>query len=452
MSAASGPSRGASPDPVSATASGSPAGSARKGTATGKRSKARPTHRERPIFAVAAGFIALNTLVGAFVAVQPGASRLAHVPTAVVVLVAVGLAAAFYHRLRAGLRACLAFLFGALSLVAAGIAIVDASSGGPSADDWTAFLLLPTGAALLALGLRLLWASRKPTGHRYLRRTLLGLGAAVFVYWVLLPISLAMVATEMPRRAPSTAELGRPAKTVTIQTADGLHLSARYVPSRNRAAVIVYPGQGVGQARLLVRNGYGVLLLDPRGYGASEGDANAYGWGWRPDLDAAVAFLRHQPDVDDGRIGGLGLSVGGEQMLEAAAENTGLKAVVSEGAGLRSVREATARTGVNRLQTVLQIPQDAVMTAATWVLSSTAPPPSLADSVARISPRATFFVYGEAGQAIERSLNPAYYDGAGKPKEIWQVPGATHTGGLAAQPEEYERRVVGFFDRELLDE
>lgn len=85
------------------------------------------------------------------------------------------------------------------------------------------------------------------------------------------------------------------------------------------------------------------------------------------------------------------------------------------------------------------------------MLSGTAPPSSLLDGVARISPRAAFLIYGEDGQAIERSLNPAYFERAGDPKEIWEVPGATHTGGLAGQPEEHERRVVGFFDRELLD-
>jgi hypothetical protein len=35
-----------------------------------------------------------------------------------------------------------------------------------------------------------------------------------------------------------------------------------------------------------------------------------------------------------------------------------------------------------------------------------------------------------------------------QPKE---VPGSGHIGGVEAQPAEYERRVVGFFDRTLLD-
>ena len=55
-----------------------------------------------------------------------------------------------------------------------------------------------------------------------------------------------------------------------------------------------------------------------------------------------------RPDVDPGRIGGLGLSVGGEMMIQAAAETDALEAVVSEGAGMRSVREAVDIARVRR--------------------------------------------------------------------------------------------------------
>jgi len=44
-----------------------------------------------------------------------------------------------------------------------------------------------------------------------------------------------------------------------------------------------------------------------------------------------------------------------------------------------------------------------------------------------------------------------YYDAAFDPKSIWEVPGSGHTEGFQTQPEEYERLVVGFYDRVLLD-
>src|SRR5207342_2587655 len=136
-------------------------------------------------------------------------------------------------------------------------------------------------------------------------------------------------------------ELGPTVEQATLQTSDGLTLRGSYVPSRNGAAVIVSPGYSSTpeHARMLIRHGYGVLLFDQRGEGRSDGDPNALGWSAEKDLDAAIAFLAARPDVQAGRIGGLGLSVGGEALLQTAAHNSSLRAVVSEGAGSRSIRE-----------------------------------------------------------------------------------------------------------------
>ena len=293
----------------------------------------------------------------------------------------------------------------------------------------------------------ILWRSRRPDGRRYLRRTLLVLGAALGMYWVIVPVAVAFYATHRPRADVKPAALGAPYRTVAVPTADGLELAAWYVPSRNGAAVISFPTR-IGKledARMLVRHGYGVLLLDMRGYEGSDGAPNAFGWGSTGDIDAGVAWLRLQPDIEPTRIGGLGFSVGGEQMLEAAAENPGLAAVVSEGAGERSINEALIRGPAGWFT----LPANAVQTTATMILSDTLPPPSLEDVVSKIAPRAVFLIYAAHGQGGE-DLNTKYFDAAGRPKEIWRVPDAGHTGGLTAHPTEYERRVVGFFDRFLL--
>ena len=86
------------------------------------------------------------------------------------------------------------------------------------------------------------------------------------------------------------------------------------MPSRNGAAVIVAFGRKGTQphARYLARHGYGVLIFDRRGEGLSRrSEPHAWNEGER-DLDAAIEFLKGRPDVEPGRIGGLGLSVGGE--------------------------------------------------------------------------------------------------------------------------------------------
>ena len=196
---------------------------------------------------------------------------------------------------------------------------------------------------------------------------------------------------------------------------------------------------------MLARHGYGVLLVDARGYDGSQGDPNVFGWAGSKDIDAAVAWLQRRPDVRDDRIGGIGFSVGGEMMIQAAAGNQELRAVVSEGAGVRSVREHLLRGQ----RGWFSLPEVAVQTAAITVMTGTAPPPSLADLVDRIGPRPLFLIYAGRGGGGEE-LNRDYYEAASEPKTLWKIQEAGHVGGLQARPRDYERRVIGFFDEALL--
>ncbi len=440
--------------PAGQSSSGQPPGPSsaeRPGRRSPSERPGRPSPGEHLTFALAAAVVLAHTLVASFVALEPGVGRGVHAWGAVALSAGLVGAVCLYPRARAGLRASVAALLGVLTLAGGAVFLGDALSGGPSGDDWTGVLLLPAGAVLVGLGAVVAWRSRKPTGHRWLRRALIGLAALLAVYWVVLPVTLAVIATERPRTPVGEADLGRPHEDVTLRTADGLDLAAWYVPSQNGAAVVLIPREGaVDEARMLVGSGYGVLLVDPRGYGGSEGDPNMFGWAMPRDIAAALDYLETRPDVEAGRFGGLGLSVGGEMMIQAAAEDPRLAAVVSEGAGVRTFRETFVRRGPNAVELALQYPHEAVLTAATALFSGSAPPPSLRDLVNEISPRAVFLMYGEEGQAVEKAVNPPYYDAASEPKEIWEVPGAGHTGGFVAQPEEYERRVTAFFDAYLL--
>jgi hypothetical protein len=402
--------------------------------------------RETLLFRAAIAVLAAHAVVDAILAPEPGTRWDDHLVRGSVTLAVLAAVALAYPRLRAGARAALAAVLAVLSLVGAVLAVFDARAVGARGEDWTGFLLWPVALVLAALAVTLLWRSRKPGRLRYLRRAGIALGTMVAAYVVVAPLAIAIVATHRPRAEVEPLDLGRPYEEVTLRTADGLDLAAWYVPSRNGAAVISFPTRKgkPAQARMLARHGYGVLLLDARGYDGSDGDPNAYGWETDKDIDAAVAWLQERPDVRDGRVGGIGFSVGGEMMLDAAASNEGLRAVVSEGAGERSVRETLIR-GPRGWPAV---PTMGVQTGAVALLSGSAPPPALDDLVGRIAPRAVLLISAGRGGGGEE-LNADYFRAASEPKELWEIPEAGHVGGFQARPRAYERRVVGFFDRAL---
>jgi MYXO-CTERM domain-containing protein len=360
--------------------------------------------------------------------------------------------AAVYERLRAGARATTALLVGFFGVLAGTEAVHYTMGAGPSGDDYTGLLSIPAGLTLVGLGAVTLWRSRRRDDRlwwRYGRRLLLTVGVLFATLAVVIPVTVSYIVTHAARDHVPAADLGAPYEDVEFRTSDGLLLKGWYIRSRNGAAVISFPGRASSQtrAKLLARHGYGVLLFDRRGEGESEGDPNLFGWQGERDVHAAVTFLRSRPDVDPERIGGIGLSVGGEMMIEAAAESTALKAIVSEGASGRSVRDELANPGGAWQELI----GTGVATAATAIFTSNLPPADLQGLVPKIS-GAVFFVYGERGQAPEKPANRAFYAAANRTKEIWEVPGSKHMGGIEAQPLDYERRIVGFFDRALLGE
>jgi hypothetical protein len=389
--------------------------------------------------------IAVAVADDAFAHREPGTTVAGHLVSGLVPLVAAGALAWAYPRLRTGARAGVAIVCGTLAVVA-GVSdglrhvLVDRLSG----DDVTVLLAGAVGLALVIDGARRLWRSRRRDGHVWTRRIARAAVAGLAAFFVLLPVCLAIVATHRAR-SPVTATLGQ---DVTLHTSDGLSLAASYVPSRNGAAVIVFPGRTPAtrqHAQLLADHRYGVLTLDRRGEGESQGELNLFGYNGEPDVRAALDFLARRPDVERGRIAGLGLSVGGELLLQTAAHDRRLRAVVSEGAGVRSLAEHLQTPGVGRVQRWAT--NWLAQTAAVAILSDTKPPPALTDLAARIGPRPVLLIRAENGHPDEL-LNQVYARRVGPSAESWVVPGA-HTRAQDVDPLAYEQRVIGFLNAAL---
>ena len=222
------------------------------------------------------------------------------------------------------------------------------------------------------------------------------------------------------------------------------------MPSKNGAAVIAFPGRTNPQphTRMLVEHGYGVLLFDRRGEGASDGDGNKLAGAAPATSRPRSTSSRARPDVDPGRIGGLGLSVGGELMLEAAAEDPRLAAVVSEGAGTRTLAEElidfSPTTVIRGFHTMV------AKHLGIRLFSNESPPPSLIDVLPRVAPRPVLLIWATDSRNRE-AINTLYRQLIGPSATSWPMSDVDHMKGLQTRPEEYERRVLAFFDAALLD-
>ncbi len=258
--------------------------------------------------------------------------------------------------------------------------------------------------------------------------------------------------THTARAHVPAPDLGAAYEDVSFTTSDGLRLEGWFVPSQNGATVIVVPGRSgpQKQTRMLVRNGYGVLLFDRRGEGASDGDPNIFGWGGERDLHAAAAYLRSRADVDPERIGAIGLSVGGEMLIHAAAHSDAFKAIVSEGASGQSVRDELANPDLS--DRFLDLPIQAVLTLSLATFASELPPPSLKSEVAEIAPTARVLHLrrarpGRHGDETEERVLRGRASRRRSGRSRRPAHRRDHT-----EPEEYERRVIAFLDGALLQD
>jgi dipeptidyl aminopeptidase/acylaminoacyl peptidase len=259
-----------------------------------------------------------------------------------------------------------------------------------------------------------------------------------------------------PRRhlaGETPAEWGLDYREVAFTTADGLTLRGWYLPSQNGAAVLVGHGIGgarsLGPAQVLNRHGYGVLTFDWRAHGESDGDLCTFGYHEVRDVAAALAWLQAQPDVDPERIGMLGESMGAVAAIRAAAQLPQIKAVVAESpyADLEeAIRNVWHGTGLPSFPFVpLQIALGELQSGLDMVDLQ-----PLQD-VAAISPRPLLIMAGGQDPITGAEAGTRLYAAAREPKDLWYEPELGHQSFLSIYPEEYERRVVGFFDGAILD-
>jgi uncharacterized protein len=259
---------------------------------------------------------------------------------------------------------------------------------------------------------------------------------------------------ELVREADTTLQLvGVRRNNFEVRANDGVLLRGWKVSAAkpNGNWVLLFHGVAdnrvgvIGQAELLLKAGYGVVMMDSRAHGASEGPMATYGWLERNDTRRVVDALESSEHPK--HLFALGESMGAGIALQSAAVEPRVEAVVAE-ASFANIREASYDyAGLRRYPWLGKT----WLSPGTWTMIYRGE--SLAGfPAAQVSPekavRARGFpvllICDAEDVALPCRHTKMIYDAATGPKQMWVVPGAFHSAALGYEPAEFRRRVLEF--------
>ena len=199
---------------------------------------------------------------------------------------------------------------------------------------------------------------------------------------------------------------------------------------------------------MFLTQGYPVLVPDSRAHGESGGEFVTYGLLEKYDV---IVWARWMSSQGCHKVYGLGESLGASILIQAAAVEPIFAAIVAECpyADLREMAEY-------RMRQFLRLPRFIGVPAAKIVVISGMAYADLVDGldfrkvspVNSISHTATpiLLIHGLNDSRTPPSQSQKL--AAANPRDmLWLVPNANHTGALAAAPDEFRRRVLGWFAR-----
>ena len=271
----------------------------------------------------------------------------------------------------------------------------------------------------------------------------------------------ARLVTHLPDERPpierTPADVGMDYRDVQVTTSDGLRLAGWWTPSKNGAAVIVQHGYKTNRstqlleiAATLARGGYGVLLSSLRAHDLNDGRVISFGLEEMKDLSAWLAFIQTLEGVDPSRIGIFGNSLGGSLAIQLAAQTQSIKAIVTHSA-VASVR-STVETSIAYFTGLPPFPFTSMILF--WVEQDWAMQPDLLDFtvwIAALDSQPILLMQGGADVVVAPESGQLLYDAAREPKELWFEPDLGHVDFQRERSQEFSDRVVGFFNRHLLN-
>lgn len=256
-----------------------------------------------------------------------------------------------------------------------------------------------------------------------------------------------------------------------VVTSDGLTLrgSVLLPPDQRPRALVVFfhelGGNRWSAARYskgLLDSGYAIVAFDFRNHGESDAREDYEPLQWisefeLDDIRSVMNFIDNRPDLTELLIGSFGISRGGACALIAAAESTSMTGVACEAAySTRSMMGEFARRW-----TPLLVPRLLLPFVPDWHIRFTLYCSRRCSELKRrvryvhvekflpaLANRNVLLISGEKDgytlPVLSRSLHESI---PSEQSELWIVPNARHNQARESSPQEYDVRLVEFFDR-----
>lgn len=200
-------------------------------------------------------------------------------------------------------------------------------------------------------------------------------------------------------------------------------------------------------AEFLLRHGYSIVMMDARAHGASEGAIATYGWKEREDTRAIVDRL-YASEPTTHCLFALGESMGGGVALQSAAVEPRIAGVVAESAfaNLREVSYDYAGLHISPwLGKTLFWPASYFALRRAEEAGGFSADEISPEKAVGLREFPVLLICDKRDRIIPCRHSERIFRANRGPKELWEVPGANHTGALGTAPAEFEQRVLSFF-------
>ena len=245
--------------------------------------------------------------------------------------------------------------------------------------------------------------------------------------------------------------LARPNEEVSIEAHDGLKLHATYFPEGNEKKVVLcfhgYTSEGMKDNLAIsgyyLRKGYGLLLVDERAHGMSEGTYIGFGCLDRRDALGWLEWIIERCG-EDVEILMYGTSMGGATVLMASGLELPIqvKGIISD-CGFTSPKEVFTHV----LHTMYHLPAFPAIPAANLMNKRLAGYGMDECNAAREVRNATvpiLLIHGSADTFVPASMCDEIYENIASPKQKLIVEGAAHAESYYKDTKSYEKALDEF--------